>query len=54
MFANLIWPHRSCQVEEEPEDSDDDQPSYRKTYKEQWVPFQLKALPQPLAKNVIE
>ncbi|XP_062287541.1 MORC family CW-type zinc finger protein 3a isoform X1 [Scomber scombrus] len=26
---------RSCQVEEEPEDSDDDQPSYRKTYKQQ-------------------
>ncbi|XP_070694062.1 MORC family CW-type zinc finger protein 3a [Pempheris klunzingeri] len=26
---------RSCQVEEEPEDSDEDQPSYRKTYKEQ-------------------
>ncbi|KAM3862016.1 MORC family CW-type zinc finger protein 3a [Diretmus argenteus] len=25
---------RSCQVEEEPEDSDDDQPSYRKTYKQ--------------------
>ncbi|XP_035995091.1 MORC family CW-type zinc finger protein 3a [Fundulus heteroclitus] len=24
---------RSCKVEEEPEDSDDDQPSYRKTYK---------------------
>nr|XP_054602829.1 MORC family CW-type zinc finger protein 3a isoform X4 [Nothobranchius furzeri] len=27
--------HRSCLVEEEPEDSDDDQPSYRKTYKQQ-------------------
>ncbi|XP_030614739.1 MORC family CW-type zinc finger protein 3a [Archocentrus centrarchus] len=26
---------RSCQVPEEPEDSDDDQPSYRKTYKQQ-------------------
>ncbi|XP_071332067.1 MORC family CW-type zinc finger protein 3a [Trachinotus anak] len=26
---------RSCQVEEEPEDSDDDQPSYCKTYKQQ-------------------
>ncbi|KAK9537727.1 hypothetical protein VZT92_005315 [Zoarces viviparus] len=26
---------RSCQVEEEPEDSDDEQPSYRKTYKQQ-------------------
>nr|XP_033473928.1 MORC family CW-type zinc finger protein 3a [Epinephelus lanceolatus] len=26
---------RSCQVEEEPVDSDDDQPSYRKTYKQQ-------------------
>ncbi|XP_043988151.1 MORC family CW-type zinc finger protein 3a isoform X1 [Gambusia affinis] len=26
---------RSCKVEEEPEDSDDDQPSYRKTYKQQ-------------------
>ncbi|XP_008273840.1 MORC family CW-type zinc finger protein 3a [Stegastes partitus] len=26
---------RSCQVEEEPEDSDDDQPSYSKTYKRQ-------------------
>ncbi|KAM4730843.1 MORC family CW-type zinc finger protein 3a [Anableps anableps] len=26
---------RSCMVEEEPEDSDDDQPSYRKTYKQQ-------------------
>ncbi|XP_069569704.1 MORC family CW-type zinc finger protein 3a [Brachyistius frenatus] len=26
---------RSCQEEEEPEDSDDDQPSYRKTYKQQ-------------------
>ncbi|XP_015821810.1 MORC family CW-type zinc finger protein 3 isoform X2 [Nothobranchius furzeri] len=26
---------RSCLVEEEPEDSDDDQPSYRKTYKQQ-------------------
>ncbi|KAM7380435.1 hypothetical protein PAMP_003730 [Pampus punctatissimus] len=26
---------RSCQVEEEPEDSDDDQPSYCKTYKKQ-------------------
>ncbi|XP_071374186.1 MORC family CW-type zinc finger protein 3a [Centroberyx affinis] len=25
---------RTCQVEEEPEDSDDDQPSYRKTYKQ--------------------
>lgn len=24
---------RSCQVAEEKEDSDDDQPSYRKTYK---------------------
>ncbi|XP_034042543.1 LOW QUALITY PROTEIN: MORC family CW-type zinc finger protein 3a [Thalassophryne amazonica] len=29
-------PHfRSCHVPEEPEDSDDDQPSYRKTYKQQ-------------------
>ncbi|XP_040913863.1 MORC family CW-type zinc finger protein 3a isoform X2 [Toxotes jaculatrix] len=27
--------YRSCQVEEEPEDSDDDQPSYCKTYKQQ-------------------
>ncbi|XP_018614720.1 MORC family CW-type zinc finger protein 3a [Scleropages formosus] len=26
---------RSCHVEEEPEDSDDDQPSYQKTYKQQ-------------------
>uniref|UniRef100_A0A671W9Z5 MORC family CW-type zinc finger 3a n=1 Tax=Sparus aurata TaxID=8175 RepID=A0A671W9Z5_SPAAU len=26
---------RSCQVEEEPEDSDDEQPSYRKTFKQQ-------------------
>ncbi|XP_047456974.1 MORC family CW-type zinc finger protein 3-like isoform X2 [Mugil cephalus] len=26
---------RSCNVDEEPEDSDDDQPSYRKTYKQQ-------------------
>ncbi|KAL4657007.1 MORC family CW-type zinc finger protein 3-like isoform X1 [Arapaima gigas] len=26
---------RTCQVEEEPEDSDDDQPSYQKTYKQQ-------------------
>ncbi|XP_053295210.1 MORC family CW-type zinc finger protein 3a isoform X1 [Pleuronectes platessa] len=26
---------RSCQVEEEPEDSDDEQPSYHKTYKQQ-------------------
>ncbi|XP_037542103.1 MORC family CW-type zinc finger protein 3a [Nematolebias whitei] len=26
---------RRCHVEEEPEDSDDDQPSYRKTYKQQ-------------------
>ncbi|KAM9343617.1 MORC family CW-type zinc finger protein 3a isoform 2-T2 [Pholidichthys leucotaenia] len=26
---------RSCQVQEEPEDSDDDEPSYRKTYKQQ-------------------
>ncbi|KAI1899075.1 hypothetical protein AGOR_G00057740 [Albula goreensis] len=26
---------RSCQAEEEPEDSDDDQPSYQKTYKQQ-------------------
>nr|XP_057937266.1 MORC family CW-type zinc finger protein 3a [Doryrhamphus excisus] len=25
---------RNCEVEEEPEDSDDDQPSYRKTYKQ--------------------
>ncbi|KAM9851255.1 MORC family CW-type zinc finger protein 3a [Aulostomus maculatus] len=27
---------RSCQVQEEPEDSDDDQPSYRKTYKQHY------------------
>lgn len=26
---------RSCQVEQEPEDSDDEQPSYRKTYKQE-------------------
>lgn len=40
MFANvsnvfLICPLRNCQVEEEPEDSDDEQPTYSKTYKQQ-------------------
>ncbi|XP_041857889.1 MORC family CW-type zinc finger protein 3a isoform X2 [Melanotaenia boesemani] len=34
---------RSCQVEEEPEDSDDDQPSYRKTYKLQEREDRMKA-----------
>lgn len=33
----LFCPCRSCKVEEEPEDSDDDEPSYRKTYKQQSV-----------------
>ncbi|KAK5617728.1 hypothetical protein CRENBAI_001137 [Crenichthys baileyi] len=32
-FMNPDPQFRSCKVEEEPEDSDDDQPSYRKTYK---------------------
>ena len=42
MFAdvftlNLFCSPRSCLVEEEQEDSDDEQPSYHKTYKQQWV-----------------
>ena len=40
MRSILIFSPRSCQVEEEPEDSDDNlQPSYCKTYKQKWVPM---------------
>lgn len=40
---------RSCDIDEEPEDSDDDQPSYRKTYREQEREDRQKLLDQKMA-----
>ncbi|XP_029968571.1 MORC family CW-type zinc finger protein 3a [Salarias fasciatus] len=42
---------RSCDIEEEPEDSDDDQPSYRKTYREQEREDRRKLLDQQMAEE---
>uniref|UniRef100_A0A672JUJ5 CW-type domain-containing protein n=2 Tax=Salarias fasciatus TaxID=181472 RepID=A0A672JUJ5_SALFA len=42
---------RSCDIEEEPEDSDDDQPSYRKTYREHEGDTPTEARGPPLLHN---